>query len=568
MAYDLNPVRAPRLRGFALRAMTWLVECPGTRWTLLPSLLRSTGVSAFRRRTPEADPVALPLVRTGKVASEGAGNEKETIERVFRSCSEPREISPKGFRFVSIGNYVDAYRKNEIDPVAMAARLSESIEESNRGDRPLRSLIETDTGEVQRQWEESARRWREGNPRSLLEGVPVSIKDEFDMQGYSTRVGTNFLGEKPARSDATIVNRLRTSGAVLAGKTNMFEIGISPTGDNPNHGFARNPYDLDHDAGGSSGGAASSVASGLVPLAIGADGGGSIRVPASHCGVFGLKPTFGRVSESGAAPLCWSVAHIGPIGATALDTAIGLAAIAGPDARDPHSLAQPPQDWSSLEDLDLSGRTIGIYPEWFEHASPDIVEKCRWLVGRFEESGATVREISIEGLEAMRVGHAVLILTEMAAAMERYDERHRKDFVHATRMNLAIARAFTSLDYLRAQRVRGEAMKEWDRVFSEVDVVMTPTTGCTAPYLDPRSEDIGVSDLETLTELMRFVSPGNLCGFPAISCPAGYDRAGLPIGLQIIGRHWDETLLLRMARVTELHVERRKPRVYFESPVG
>jgi Asp-tRNA(Asn)/Glu-tRNA(Gln) amidotransferase A subunit family amidase len=186
----------------------------------------------------------------------------------------------------------------------------------------------------------SAQRLREGRPLSPLDGVPVAVKDELDLRGFGTSVGTRFLGKQPAAEDSTAVARLRAAGALLLGKVNMHEIGIGVTGQNPHHGTVRNPYDPQRHTGGSSSGSAAAVAAGFCPIAIGADGGGSIRIPASLCGVVGLKPTYGRVSETGAAPLDWSVAHIGPLGATARDVALGYAAIAGLTG-DPNTLHQP-----------------------------------------------------------------------------------------------------------------------------------------------------------------------------------------------------------------------------------
>ena len=443
-------------------------------------------------------------------------------------------------------------------------RIISAIASSNQTDRPLRAIIQSQPEDIQRQAAESAERLARGQAGSILEGVPLAIKDELDMRPYTTRVGTRFLGKENTLGDATAVSRLRAAGALLVGKTNMFEIGISPTCNNPIHGFSRNPYHLDHDAGGSSGGSAASVGSGMVPLAIGADGGGSIRIPAAHCGIVGLKPTFGRVSEFGAAPLCWSVAHVGPIGATAFDTAIGYAISSGDDPRDPMSMGHPPVHLRDFHNLDLTGIRLGVDPQWFEDAAPEIVQTCKDGLKIFEKAGAVVKELRIAGLEETRVGHAITILTEMATAMEPHFAAHRKDFAHATRINLALARKFTSRDYLLAQQIRTESLGEWDRVFSEVDAVITPTTASPAPFLDPKTVRYGESDMSLLTELMRFVVCANFCGLPAISFPVGYTHNGLPIGMQAIGRHWNEPLLLRLANVADQQVERRIPASFYD----
>ena len=567
MAYNLKPVSSPKLRGLGLRLSTVLMEIALFRRFLLPGILKNVGVTTFRKFRSQATPTFFPLVQALEPQARNTTTQQEAVEtaETVATTEYDAESTQSNFpSFSSITDYARVYRDQSVPPEEVGERIISAIEASNQTEPPLRASIKSEAKDIRRQAKESAKRLAEGRPRSILEGVPIAIKDELDMPPYTTHVGTKFLGKEPAVEDATPVARLRAAGALLVGKTNMFEIGISPTGNSPIHGFARNPYNLNHDAGGSSGGSAALVGSGIVPLAIGADGGGSIRVPAAHCGVVGLKPTFGRVSEFGAAPLCWSVAHIGPIGATALDTAIGYALSAGPDPKDPMSLGQPPVHLHDFHNLDLSGVTLGIYPEWFEDASPEIVQRCRETLQVLKDAGATVKEISIAGLEENRVAHAITILTEMATAMEPYYAEHRTDFGHATRINLALGRAFTSRDYLRAQQVRTESMREWDRVLSEVDAVITPTTGCVSPYLDPSTTRYGESNMNMLTEIMRYVVCGNLCGLPAISFPAGYTEAGLPIGMQAIGRHWDEHLLLRLANVADQNVERRLPTTFYE----
>lgn len=557
MSYDLRPVKAPRLRGLSLRIVAALMESSLFRSFLLPGLFKNTGVTAFRNASSEADPTNHPLV----ISSDPVVPNRriELVETV--AVAEPKSASP-GFRFSSITDFARAYREGSVSPDEIGRRIVDSIEASNRGELPLRAIIKCEVEDIKKQAAESAKRIERGEARSILEGVPVAIKDELDMLQYSTHVGTGFLGRDLAREDATVVSRLRSAGALLVGKTNMYEIGISPTGNNPIHGFARNPYNLDHDAGGSSGGSGASVGSGMVPLAIGADGGGSIRIPAAHCGIVGLKPTFGRVSEFGAAPLCWSVAHVGPMGATAIDTAIGYAVCAGRDPKDPMSLQQPSVGLQDFHNRDLRGMTLGIFRPWFEDASPEIVERCKETLEILKGAGAVVKEISIAGLESMRVAHVVTILTEMATAMEPYYENCRKEFSHPTRISLALARQFTSRDYVHAQRVRTEAMQEWRRVLSEVEAVVTPTTACVAPCLDPGTVRYGEADMGMQTELMRYVVSANFCGLPAISFPAGYNKEGLPIGIQAIAGHWREDLLFRLANVADQKIERRKPSGY------
>jgi Asp-tRNA(Asn)/Glu-tRNA(Gln) amidotransferase A subunit family amidase len=427
----------------------------------------------------------------------------------------------------------------------------------------LRAFVAFNREDVLRQAEAATKRIKAGKALSLLDGVPVAVKDEVDMVPYPTTAGTSFLGVTAAKEDSTVVARFRSAGALLIGKTNMHEIGIGVTGLNLVHGTPRNPYAPNHYTGGSSSGSAAAVAAGLCPLAIAADGGGSIRIPAAFCGLVGLKPTYGRVSEFGAVPLCWSVAHIGPIAATATDAALGYAVMAGPDLRDPVSLRQPMPTLKGWNDLNLSGLRLGVFWPWFRHASPEIVAVCESHLKRFQEMGARLRAIEIPDLEAARVAHAITITTEMAQALEYTWSEHHRDHNLDVRINLALARGYTAGDYVKAQRVRTRMISHFNRIFKEVDVVITPATAVTAPRITAEALSGGESDLSVLTEIMRFVTVANLTGLPAISFPAGHGADGLPIGMQAIGRAYDEPTLLRLALAAEQAVERQEPRLFY-----
>jgi len=344
----------------------------------------------------------------------------------------------------------------------------------------------------------------------------------------------------------------------------MHEIGIGVTGLNPHHGTVRNPYHPGHHTGGSSSGPAAAVAAGLCPVAIGADGGGSIRIPAGFCGVVGLKPTYGRVSEFGAAPLTWSMAHLGPIAATARDAALAYAVLAGRDPKDSNSLRQPEIVLDGLDNLDLRGLTLGVYWPWFRHATPPVVEQCERLLHRLAESGAQIREVEIPELDLARIGHLVTITSEMATALDRYYAAHFGEFGLDVRANLALARSFTARDYVQAQRIRTRTIAHFARALEQVNAIVTPAAACTAPPIRPDALPEGESDLSLTMEIMRFAFPANFTGHPAISFPAGYDSHGLPVGFQVIGRPWEEHVLLRLAQVAEQVVERRAPRVYFK----
>ncbi|HNB42453.1 MAG TPA: amidase, partial [Anaerolineales bacterium] len=394
--YDLKSVKLPYLAGGVLKLFASLVE-GSLQSALIPSLFESAGLTWLRKQQIDEAPTYLPIHYVGELQTKDAAIPETQWPAM------PSQTS--GFQFASIFDFAKAYRAGTTTPEEVAKKVLDAIEASDKSDAPLRAFIVVNRDEVMRQARESTERFKNGKPLSIFDGVPVAIKDEIDVTPYPTTVGTSFLGKSPAKEDSEVAARLRKAGAMLVGKTNMHEIGINVFGLNPHHGTTRNPYNTAHFTGGSSSGSATAVAAGLVPVAIGADGGGSIRIPAAFCGLVGLKATFGRVSEYGAFPLDWSVAHIGPIAGTATDVTLTYALLAGPDLKDEVSLHQPLPTLESWDNVNLKGLKIGIYRPWFEHAEKEVVDACTAMLKKFEEMGCEIKEIVIPNLEANRVAH-------------------------------------------------------------------------------------------------------------------------------------------------------------------
>jgi len=554
--YDLRSLRLPYLSGTVLRLFVSLLESP-LRKLLLPNLFKSAGITWFREQNYCENPTMNPGLNIG-------------FQECEQPCmspndwpSPPIETGP-GFQFSTTHDYAKAYREGTTSPLQVAQKILEAIRNSDSVDPPLRAFIAVKEDDLLQQAEAATQRIQSGQPLSILDGVPVAVKDEVDMAPYPTTVGTSFLGTHPAEEDSTVVASVRQTGALLIGKANMHEIGIGVTGFNSHHGTTRNPYNPAHYTGGSASGPASAVAAGFCPFAIGADGGGSVRIPSSFCGLVGLKATFGRISEYGAAPLCWSVAHIGPIAATATDAALAYAVMAGPDHKDPVSLNQPYPNLDRWNDLDLSDLKLGVYWPWFRHATADTVSACEWLLGQLEIMGAQINEISIPGLEAGRIAHTITISSEMTQGLNQYYAEHHREHGLDVRINLALARQFTARDYLQSQQVRTQMINTFLNILENVDAIITPTTALPAPAIPKTALPDGDSDLSTLIEIMRFVTPANLTGLPAISFPAGYNESGLPIGMQAIGRAWNEHTLLRLSLAAERVIERKAPQVFYK----
>ena len=466
--YDLKSVKLPYLAGGALKLVASLAE-GSLKGLLLPNLLDSVGITKLRSQTFEETPTVYPIHYTGRMQEKATAVEKRELPR--------KASTTKGFHFTSVFDIARAYRDGTITPEEVAKNVLESMEASNAHTPALNAFIAVQRDDIMKQASEATQRIKKKKTLSIFDGVPIGIKDEIDVKGYPTTCGTSFL-KNVADEDATVVARLRSAGALFVGKTNMHEIGIGVTGLNAHHGTTRNPYNTDHYTGGSSSGSATAVASGLVPVAIGADGGGSIRTPSAFCGLVGLMSTFGRVSEYGAMPIDWSVAHIGPIAGSATDAALTYALIAGSDPADPFTMHQPDPSLKGWNNLNLKGVKIGVYWEWFRHADSEVVAACENMLSLYESMGCEIREVTIPNLEANRGAHLVTITSEMAQAMDSmYDTPQRfKEHGLDVRINLALARQLKSTDYLLAQRVRTRMMRHFHEAFHQVDMVITPTT--------------------------------------------------------------------------------------------
>lgn len=551
MPYDLKTTKTPRLTGASLAAAVGLLEWPPARALLAPGLLRDTGVAAFRRVHLTEAPSVLPALPRQSSASAHPMAPPD-----LAALAQPSRAP--GFRGETVADFAAAYAEGRSTPLQVTERLLGLLETDAAEPR---AIVAWRRDDVIAQARAATARWQAGAPIGPFDGVPVAVKEELDVAGHATTAGTRFLRE-PATTDATVVARLRSQGALIVGKTNMHEIGIDTSGFNPHHGTPRNPWDPRRYTGGSSSGSAAAVAAGLCPVAVGADGGGSIRIPASLCGVVGLKATFSRISEAGAYPLCWSVGHVGPLAASVADLALAYAVMAGPDALDPRTLHQPTPRMDHSAEADLRGVRLGIFTPWLEDAQPGVVAAVRQALAGLQARGATLVEVEVPDLELCRIAHAVTILCEMATGLGPYLEPQRQAFGRGTRLNLALARMLTGTDYVRAQQARTRMTAHLERLFQQVDALITPTTACTAPLIRPDVMPHGESDITLTSALMRFAFLANLTGHPALSVPCGHDGDGLPVGLQLMGRPWEEHRLLTWAGAVEAAVERRTPPVH------
>ncbi len=370
-----------------------------------------------------------------------------------------------------------------------------------------------------------------------LAHLPIAIKDLIDVAGAPTTAGSpKFFGHAPALQDAFVVEKLKKAGAVIVGKTNTHEIALGITGINPHVGAARNPHDPSRITGGSSSGSAVAVATGMALGALGTDTGGSIRIPAALCGVVGFKPTFGRVSTHGVLPLSWNLDHVGPIARTVEDVAILYEIIAGYDPRDPNSVA--PFNAALPPSQRKNWRIALAVGDYISEADPQILEAVQAAAHVFRQLGATVTEVEIARLREAAQANGTMVIADAAAFHRQRLAEHPDWFGPDVRERLEKGRAVTSTEYVLARRVQSEMKRYFDLFFEQYDLLLLPTTAAVAAPIE------GLDSAAYAPKMTRFTAPFNLTGLPALTVPCG-SANGLPIGLQIVGRAWNETGVLQ-----------------------
>jgi len=410
----------------------------------------------------------------------------------------------------------------------------------------------------------------------LMTGIPIAHKDIFCTTGVRTSCGSRMLDNFIAPYDATIVERLKADGTVMLGKTNMDEFAMGSSNETSWYGPVRNPWNHDLVPGGSSGGSAAAVAAHLCPAATASDTGGSIRQPASFCGLTGIKPTYGRVSRWGMIAFASSLDQAGVLTRSAEDAAMMLQVMSGFDPRDSTSVDLPVPDYMAALDKPLAGLRIGLPKQHFaEGLNPDVEKQIRAALAEFERLGATLKEVSLDNSHLSVSAYYVIAPAEASANLSRYDgvrygyrcdkptdledlyKRSRAEgFGAEVKRRImvgtyALSAGFYDAYYVKAQKVRRLIKDDFTRAFQDVDVIMGPTSPHTAFKLGAKTTDPVAMYLEDI-----YTIAVNLAGLPGMSIPAGL-VGGLPIGLQIVGRDFDEARLLNIAhqfqRVTDWH---------------
>jgi 1-carboxybiuret hydrolase len=385
-----------------------------------------------------------------------------------------------------------------------------------------------------------------GEPTPPLAGVPFAVKNLFDVAGLPTLAGSKINRDAaPAGRDATLIERLEAAGAVLVGALNMGEYAYDFTGENLHDGATRNPHDLRRMSGGSSGGSAAAVAGGLVPLALGSDTNGSIRVPASLCGLFGLKATYGRLSRARTFPFAASFDHVGPLTRSARDLAVAYDAMQGYDADDPVCAERAAEPVAPLLDRGIDGLRIAVAGGYFKCRTAESV----YAIDRVAAALGVNRDIEIPEAERARSAAYIITASEGGSLHLGRLRTRARDFDPAVRDRLIAGAMLPASLVTKAQKFRRWYQQEVRTLFAEVDAILAPATPCPAPLLGQQTFMLGDVEMPVRANLGLYTQPISFIGLPVVAVPV--PLSPLPIGVQVIAAPWREDVALRIAHALE-----------------
>jgi aspartyl-tRNA(Asn)/glutamyl-tRNA(Gln) amidotransferase subunit A len=465
--------------------------------------------------------------------------------------------------FATIEELAPLLAKKKISPVELTQCYLSRIE---RLGPQLNAFITITAEQALAEARVAERELQRGRRRGPLHGIPIALKDNIWTRGVRTTAGSTILRDFIPTEDATVVRRLKRAGAVLLGKTNLHEFAYGATNQNPHFGSTHNPWLAERMTGGSSGGAAVAVCAGLCVAAIGSDTGGSIRLPAAFCGIVGLKPTFGRVSVHGVVPLAASFDHVGPLARSAADAALVLQVLSGHDPLDLTSASTPPEDYFAAATRKPRKLRIGWPKEHFwERLQPGILKLVEAAAKNLERHGVSIEEVSLPTMADAVDAANTISIAEARAYHEQagYFPARAAEYGEDVRKRLELADGVRAADYIKGLETVRRSKAEFASALERVDAIVAPTVPVVAPVIGSETVRIGHTEEPMRAVLLRFTRPGNLTGLPAVSVPCGFTSEGLPAGMQLIGRAFEEGALLGIARRYEMETDwgSRHPRM-------
>ncbi len=457
--------------------------------------------------------------------------------------------------FATIEELSALLAKRKISPVELTELYLRRIERQNPALNALLTVTAESALAAARRAEKQLLHRRSSRLENFpLLGIPITLKDNIWTRGIRSTAGSKILRDFVPSEDSTVARKLSRAGAILIGKTNLNEFAYGITGGNAHYGPVHNPWALDRISGGSSAGSAVAIAAGLCAASVGTDTGGSIRVPSALCGTVGLKPTFGRVSVFGTMSLAPSFDHVGPLARSVADAAILLSLIAGRDPLDPTSSPKPVEDFRGALRKPLRKFRLGRPREHFwEKLDPEVRRAAEAAVHDMEKRGAVVRDVSLPHLKDSLDAATDISLAEALHVHEAagYFPARAAEYGDEVRQRIDAGGKVPANRYLAGFDVRKRLLAEFDAAFHNVDAVVAPTVPVPAPLIGAESVSIEGEEIGVRPAIVGHARPANFTGLPAISIPCGFTRDGLPVGLQLIGRAFDESTLLRIASFYE-----------------
>ncbi|KAF1922919.1 amidase signature enzyme [Didymella exigua CBS 183.55] len=537
------PAKNPVVKGALLNYLGSLVAAvPG-----LPYLLWSNaGFSSLRNLKelngidPRYDPTVIPISES----TDGTFSLPDHVNELRLKSAGAQE------RFYTVVDFHNAYRSGTHTPTEVVETLLPLIRRDvAQRSRHSTSFMPGPIELVRQAAEASTRRWKAGKPLGILDGVPFAVKDDLEVKGYKRYIGTSHdytNGREYEAETSWCVKKVEEQGAVLVGKLNMHELGMDTTNNNPIWGTPLNPYHQQYYTGGSSGGAASAVAAGLVPFAIGSDGGGSVRIPSNYCGLYGLKTSHNRVSTAPMPNAGKSVTVRGPLASSMIDLELSYRVLAQPDPNSyPSAVFSPSQALTGPRN-----KVLGIYKPWFDRADPPVQEACHSALQYLQfELGYQVIDITIPLLHQGQLAHAMTILAEGAAG----HQTSIYDLTPANRILMSVARQTPATDFLLAQRVRNIIMEHLAYLFKKHPglIIVTPTTPNAGWPIEEADLAHGMTNANMQLKNMEYVWLANFTGIPCIQFPVGYvdgekskGPGKVPIGLSGQGEWGSEDALI------------------------
>ena len=454
-------------------------------------------------------------------------------------------VSTNDLHYLTITEAAPLIRDGRLSPVELTRAYLDRIDAI---DGQLNAFVTLLPEKALAQARQAEAEIKAGNYRGPLHGIPIGLKDLYDTAGIKTTAMSRVTPDRVPDEDATTVAKLYEAGVILLGKLAMHEFALGGPDFTSLFPPARNPWNTEHMPGGSSSGSGAAVAAGLCMGALGSDTGGSIRGPVSMCGIVGIKPTFGRVSNFGVVPLSWSQDHCGPMTWTVEDTAVILRAIAGYDPKDPTTADVPVPDYLAGLHDGVRGLKVGVPRQYFYEAAPgvdpQVIRAAERGLETLAELGAEIRDVEIPHIEYAQAANQVIMMSEAYAFHEANLKSRRQDYGDMVRNRFLLGGLLSASDYNQALRMRRVIKDEMADALLQADVLVTPTYAAPAPRIE------GYAGATTLTQ-PSFTGPFNVSGLPAVSIPCGLSDAGLPMGLQIVGKPFEEATALRVAYAYE-----------------